>query len=93
MRGQNKTSGQPSKTTREIQSCLHYIQPSIGVGFKILVGAALFFPLDGQTKGELLRVQQNPIYVTFSFIRRARTSLLILFVDWLMRADYAPHSL
>ena len=34
-----------------IQSCLHYIQPSIGVGFKILVGAPLFFPLDGQTKG------------------------------------------
>jgi hypothetical protein len=23
----------------------------IGVGFKILVGAPLFFPLDGQTKG------------------------------------------
>jgi hypothetical protein len=34
-----------------IQSCLHYIQPSIGVGFKILVGAPLFCPLDGQTKG------------------------------------------
>lgn len=30
---------------------MHYIQPSIGVGFKILVGAPLFFPLDGQTKG------------------------------------------
>jgi hypothetical protein len=35
----------------EIQTYLHYIQPSIGVGFKILVGAPLFFPLDGQTKG------------------------------------------
>jgi hypothetical protein len=30
---------------------LHYIQPSIDVGFKILVGAPLFCPLDGQTKG------------------------------------------
>ena len=30
---------------------LHHIKPSIGVGFKILVGAPLFFPLDGQTKG------------------------------------------
>ena len=34
-----------------IQSYLHYIQPSIGVGFKNLLGAPLFFPLDGQTKG------------------------------------------
>ena len=34
-----------------IQYYFHYIQPSIGVGFKILVGAPLFFPLDGQTKG------------------------------------------
>ena len=34
-----------------IQSYLHHIKPSIGVGFKILVGAPLFFPLDGQTKG------------------------------------------
>ena len=39
------------KRVGEIQSYLHYIQPSIGVGFKILVGAPLFFPLDGQTKG------------------------------------------
>ena len=39
------------KRLGEIQSYLHYIQPSIGVGFKILVGAPLFFPLDGQTKG------------------------------------------
>ena len=37
-----------------IQSCLHYIQPSIGVGFRILVGAPLFFPLDGQTKGRVV---------------------------------------
>jgi hypothetical protein len=35
----------------EIQSYLHHIKPSIGVRFKILVGAPLFFPLDGQTKG------------------------------------------
>ena len=34
-----------------IQSYLHHIKPSIGVGFKILVGAPLFCPLDGQTKG------------------------------------------
>ena len=34
-----------------IQSCLHLIQPSTDVGFKILVGAPLFCPLDGQTKG------------------------------------------
>ena len=34
-----------------IQSYFHYIHPSIGVGFKILVGAPSFFPLDGQTKG------------------------------------------
>ena len=32
-----------------IQPYLHHIKPSIGVGFKILVGAPLFFPLDGQT--------------------------------------------
>jgi hypothetical protein len=30
---------------------LHHIKPSIGVIFKNLVGAPLFFPLDGQTKG------------------------------------------
>ena len=30
---------------------MHHIKPSIGVGFKILVGDPLFFPLDGQTKG------------------------------------------
>ena len=34
-----------------IQSYLRHIKPSIGVGFKILVGAPLFFPLDGETKG------------------------------------------
>ncbi|WP_337136314.1 hypothetical protein, partial [Staphylococcus aureus] len=34
-----------------IQPYLHHIKPSIGVGFKILVGAPLFFPLNGQTKG------------------------------------------
>ena len=34
-----------------IQPYLHHIKPSIGVGFKILVGGPLFFPLDGQTKG------------------------------------------
>jgi hypothetical protein len=34
-----------------IQSYLHHIKHSIGIGFKILVGDPLFFPLDGQTKG------------------------------------------
>ena len=47
------------KRLGEIQSYLHHIKPSIGVGLKILVGAPLFFPLDGQTKGDLLWVQQN----------------------------------
>ena len=32
------------------------------------------------------------IYVTFSFERGARTSLLILVATQLMRADYSPHS-
>ena len=35
----------------------------------------------------------NSIYVTFSFMRKAETSLLILSVDRLMRVDYHPHSL
>ena len=35
----------------------------------------------------------NSIYVTFSFMRRDRTSLLILYVDRLMKVDYSPHSL
>ena len=35
----------------------------------------------------------NSIYVSFSFERRAETSLLILVVAQLMRADYSPHSL
>ena len=39
------------------------------------------------------RSSWNSIYVTFSFERGAGISLLILFVDWLMRADYSPHSL
>ena len=52
MRGQNKTSRQPLKTRLgAVQSYLHLIQPSIDVGFKNLVGAPLFCPLDGQTKG------------------------------------------
>ena len=40
-----------NKRLGEIQPYFHHIKPSIGVGFKILVGAPLFFPLDGQTKG------------------------------------------
>ena len=37
-----------------IQSYLHHIKTSISVRFKILVGAPLFFPLDGQTKGGVI---------------------------------------
>ena len=39
------------------------------------------------------RLSWNSIYVTFSFERGVETSFLILSVDWLMRADYSPHSL
>ena len=39
-----------------IQSYLHHINPSIGVRFKILVGAPLFFPFDGQIKGGVVVV-------------------------------------
>ena len=35
----------------------------------------------------------NSIYATFSFERGAKTSLLILSVDQVMRVDYSPHSL
>ena len=35
----------------------------------------------------------NSIYVTFSFMRRAKTSLLTLSIERLMRVDYSPHSL
>ena len=38
------------------------------------------------------RSSWNYIYVNFSFERGAKTSLLILSVDQLMRADYSPHS-
>ena len=37
-----------------IQSNLYHIKPTIGVRLKILVGAPLFFPLDGQTKGGVI---------------------------------------
>ena len=42
---------QSEKRLGAIQTYLHYIQPAIGVGFKNLVGAPLFCPLDSQTKG------------------------------------------
>ena len=45
-----------------IQSYLHHIKPSIGVRFKILVGAPLFFPLDGQTKGGVVVGTTNRTY-------------------------------
>ena len=35
----------------------------------------------------------NYIYVTLSFEKGGVTSLLILYVDWLMREDYSHHSL
>ena len=37
--------------------------------------------------------QRSPIYVTFSFMSRDKTYLLILSIDRLMRVDYSPHSL
>ena len=35
----------------------------------------------------------NSIYVTFSYERGVGTSLLMLLVDQLMKANYSPHSL
>ena len=35
----------------------------------------------------------NSIYVTFSFMKRVKTCILILFVDRLIRVDYSHHSL
>ena len=49
-----------------IQPYLHHIKPSIGVGFKIFVGAPLFYPLEGQTKGRVLWVQYDPSKVLHS---------------------------
>ena len=46
-----------------IQFYLHHIKASIGVGFKILVGTALFFPLDGQTKGGVVLGTIVPLLV------------------------------
>ena len=56
IKGQSKSYAEmlieeSKKRLGAIQSYLHYIQPSIGVGFKIFVGDPLFFPLDVQTKG------------------------------------------
>ena len=39
------------------------------------------------------RSSWNSIYVTLSFERGAKTSLLILVAAQLMRADYCPHFL
>ena len=50
---------QLKKRLGAIQSYVHHIKPSIGVGFKILVGAPLFFPLDGQTKGGVVMGTTN----------------------------------
>ena len=50
-----------------IQYYLHHIKPSIGVGFKILVGVPLFFPLDGQTKGEVVVGTTGSSFVPLSF--------------------------
>ena len=43
-----------------IQSYLHHIKPSMGVGFKNFVGAPLFYPLDGQTKGGVVLGTTEP---------------------------------
>ena len=42
---------------------------------------------------ETQRWPWKSIYVAFSFLRKVRTSLLILFVERLMRVDYSLHSL
>ena len=44
-------SKEVEKRLGAVQSYVNHIKPSIGVGFKILVEAPLFFRLDGQTKG------------------------------------------
>ena len=51
------------KRIGEIQPYLHHIKPSIGVGFKIFVGAPLFFPLDDQTKGGVVVGTTKPLYL------------------------------
>ena len=33
----------------------------------------------------------NSIYINFSYEKGVGTSLLMLNVDWLMKADYSPH--
>ena len=48
-----------------IQSYLHHIKPSIGVGLKIFVGVPLFFPLDGQTKGGVVVGTTHSKFVVF----------------------------
>ena len=43
-----------------------------------------------------MKIQRSPwnsIYVTLSYERGAKTSLLMLLVDRLMRVDYSSHSL
>ena len=42
-----------------------------------------------------MKSQRSPwksLFVTFSFVREVETSILILFVDQLMRENYSPHS-
>ena len=46
-----------------IQPYLHHIKLSIGVGFKILVGAPLCFPLYGQVKGKVVVGTTRPITI------------------------------
>ena len=49
--------------------------------------------MKSQGSNVIQRSAWNSIYVTFSFERGVETSLLILVVAQLMRADYSPHSL
>ena len=59
---------------------MHYIQPSIGVGFKILVRAPLFCPLDVKLKGELLWVQHGVTFVDeYAYISTSDEVDIILF--------------
>ena len=68
-----------------IQSYLHDIKPSIGVGFKILVGAPLFFLLEGQNKGGVVLGTKNGDNLGGSsylcLFKNSRTSILLDIYD------------
>ena len=49
--------------------------------------------MKSQVSNVTQRSSWNSIYVTFSFVRGAGTSLLILVATQLMKEDYSPHFL